>query len=96
MWKAKLKNGEIVSELTHDWTDIKNDVIELILLTKNQQVITLPKNMEKYFQSKTASADLGGNKNIEIESRTIGFFLGNSLIKIRVNEKTNNISVEIT
>jgi len=94
MWKAKLKNGEIVSELTHKWPHVKNEVAELLLLTKDQQVITLPKNMDKYFQSITASSDLF-SKNVEIESRTIGFSLGNNTIKIRVNEKNNNISIEV-
>jgi len=95
MWKAKLKNGEIVSELTHVWTNVKNDVVELLLLTPNQQTITLPKNMKKYVQFKTASSDLC-SKNVEIESRTIGFSLGKNIIKVRVNEKTNNISIEVS
>jgi len=93
MWKAKLKNNEIVSELTHQWTNIKDQVCELLLITKNQQIITLPPNMDKYIQFKTASAIMGSN-NIEIESRTIGYHLGNNIVTIKVNEKTNNISVE--
>lgn len=93
MWKAKLKNNEVVSELTHQWAEVKDQVCELLLITKNQQIITLPPNMDKYIQFKTASATVGSN-NIEIESRSVGYKIGNSTVQIRVNEKTNNISVE--
>jgi len=94
IWKAKLKGGEEVSELTHKWNDIKDDVIELMLLTNNGQSIRLPSNANRYIQAKTASADLAGGRNIQIESRYIGFSLGNNIVKIRVNESNNNISVE--
>jgi len=94
LWKARTKEGKEVSELEHKWNDIENDISELILITNSHQTIKLPKNMEKYFQAKTASAELGAD-NIEIESRYIGFKLGNNTVIIRVNEKTNNISVEV-
>lgn len=92
MWKAKTKDGREVSELNTKWEDVKNNISEF-LLVKNNQTIYLPKNM-KYVQFKTASAELGSN-NIQVESRTIGFCLGNNVVKIRVDEKTNNINVEI-
>ena len=93
MWKAKLKNGNEVSELNTQWNDIEEDVEELLLITNEGKTIYLPKKMEKYFQFKTASVELG-KKNVDIESRVIGFKLGNNIVKIRVNEKTNNIKVE--
>ena len=94
LWKARTKEGKEISELEHKWNDIENDISELILITNSHQTIKLPKNMEKYIQAKTASAELGTN-NIEIESRYIGFKLGDNTIIIRVNEKSNNISVEV-
>jgi hypothetical protein len=93
MWKAKLKDGKEVNENNCKWPDIKNEVKELSLVINNK-TITLPNNMEQYHQSKSASASLGGN-NIEIESRNIGFSLGNKVIAVKVNEKTNNISIEV-
>ena len=93
-WKAKLKDGKTVSELTHQWTNIQAEVTELTLITNSGQIITLPPNMPKYVQFKSASADMNSN-NIEIDSRVIGFQQGNTIVKIRVNEKTNNISIEI-
>lgn len=95
MWKTKTKGGKEVSELTTKWNDVKDDITEMLLITRTNQVIYLPKNMEKYIQYKTGSADLNNTYNIQIESRTVGFCLGNSIVKIRVDEKTNNISVEV-
>lgn len=94
MWKARLKSGKEVSELNSKWEDVKDSVTELLLVTNSNQIIKLPKNMEKYVQFKTASAEIGHN-NVQIESRTIGFKIGNNIVKIRVNEKDNNISLEI-
>ena len=94
MWKANTKEGKEVSELNTKWNDVKDNISEMLLLTKNGQTIYLPKNMESYIQYKTASAELG-SKNIEVESRTVGFKIGNSIVKIKVNEKTSNINLEI-
>ena len=94
IWKAKLKNGKEVSELNSKWEDVKNDVVELLMITNANQIIQLPKKMEKYIQFKTGSAEIGKN-NVEIESRVIGFSLGNNIVKIRVDERTNNVNVEI-
>ena len=96
-WKAKTKDGQECSELDGTkWVKIEKDVVELGMSTNDGRFIFLPKNMKKYIQAKTASANLGqGENNIQIESRYIGFSLGNNIVRIRVDEKTNNISVEI-
>jgi hypothetical protein len=94
-WKGYMKDGKTVDEMTHKWQNVESDLIGLefhIPGKDKEQVIALPKNM-KYVQFKTASADIGGN-NVEIESRVLGFVLGNNTVKIRVDEKTNNISIE--
>ena len=94
MWKAKTKDGQEVSELTTKWDDVKDNISELLLITKNNQIIYLPRGLEKYIQFKTASCSLGAN-DMQIESRTIGFKLGDKTVKIRVEEKTNNINMEV-
>jgi len=94
MWKAKLKNNQEVSEPDAKWNDIKDDVKELLLITSQNKIIYLPKNMSSYIHYKTGSCELGKN-NIEIESRTIGFKIGNNIVKVRVNEKTGNINIEV-
>jgi len=94
MWKAKTKDGKELSELDTSWSEVDGNISELILVTNHGQTITLPKNMKNYIQAKTASAALGA-KNIQIESRYIGCEIGNNILRIRVDEKTENISVEI-
>lgn len=93
-WRAVTKNGDVRNEQSVKWSDIENDIEELsLVINSNQQRITLPKGY-KYIQAKTASADLNG-ENAVIESRYIGVIIGNNIVKVRVDEKTNNISVEI-
>jgi hypothetical protein len=94
IWKAKTKDGKEVSEIDTKWEGIKDNVSELLMITNSNQIIYLPKKMEKYIQFKTASAALG-SKNVEIESRVIGCSVGNTIVKVRVNEKTNNITIEV-
>ena len=94
MWKAKTKDGKEVSELNTKWEDVKDNVSELVLISSSGKTVYLPKGMEGYTQFKTASAELGAN-NIQIESRVIGFKIGNNTVNIRVNEKTGNITVEV-
>ena len=95
MWKVKTKDGKEVNEQNNSWIEVKDNISELSLITKDNKTISLPKNMESYVQFKSASANLGSS-NINIESRTIGFKLGNNIVKIRVDEKTGNINLEIT
>lgn len=94
IWKARLKDGREISELNSKWEDVKDNIVDLLMITNSNQIISLPKNMDSYIQFKTASAEMS-NGNIEIESRVIGYIQRNNIVKIRVNEKTNNISVEI-
>lgn len=91
-WLAKTSNGDSISEDDINWELIKDKVTSLCL-SVDGQIIQLPDNM-KYTQGKTASALLGSGK-IEIESRFLGFQVGNKIVKIRVNEKNNNISIEV-
>ena len=96
-WEVKTKDGKIIDEFHGEtWRDIKNEVAELSLILDcdKDKRLTLPPNMDSYIQGKTASADLNG-ANIQIESRYIAFKLGNNTVRVRVNEKTQNISVEI-
>jgi len=94
-WKAKLKDNSSVEEdlVTPNWTQVKKDVISLEL-DNNGQIIQLPSNMPEYIQGKTASANLI-NGECTLESRYIGFSLGNNIVKIRINEHSNNINIEI-
>mgnify|MGYP000979854258 CR=1 FL=1 len=92
-WKATTSNGNTYTESDKkNWSEISKDVTQLELHVDGQ-TITLPKNM-KYIQAKTACADIG-SQNAEIQSRYIGIKLGNNIVRVRVDEKTNNISIEV-
>ena len=93
-WSVITKSGEIKNENNSKWSDVENNIEELSLnIPSKQQKITLPKGFE-YIQAKTASADLNGGNTV-IESRYLGIKLRNNIVKVRVDEKTNNISVEV-
>lgn len=94
-WKAILKDGSSVEEdiKTPNWTQVKHDIIALEL-DNNGQSIKLPENMSEYLQGKTASADIISGQ-CTLESRYIGFCKNNIRIIIRVDEKSNNMSIEI-
>jgi len=92
-WAGKTKNGTIVNELNSSWHDIKKDLVELWLVIDNY-TIALPAGLTEYNQFKSCSSVLG-SKTVEIESRKIQGQKGNTLIRIVVDEKTNNIKLEI-
>lgn len=92
-WKAICKNGQTVTENSCKWDQVKDNIISLALVD-NDQTIELPRNMDSYVQGKTASVTLGSSNGINLESRYIGFVQGNSIVRIRLAEKTGNITVE--
>ena len=92
-WFGKTVDGNIVSESHHNWDEVKDDLMELGMRLDSGKVVELPRNFP-YIQAKTASADLNGD-NIQIESRYIGVKLGNNTVRVRVDEKTQNISIEV-
>jgi hypothetical protein len=93
-WAGKTKDNKEVNEKTHRWNDIEKDLVELKLVIPSKNIsISLPPNL-RYTHFKSASSVMGSNK-IEIESRVISFDLGMNSVKIRVDEKTNNVSIEV-
>ena len=95
-WKAQLKDKTIVTEGDQGktWDNIKKDVVALEF-NNDGQVIKLPDNAESYIQGKSATGNLATGA-CSILSRYIGVQVGNSIVKIRINETTNHISVELT
>lgn len=92
-WQGEDKNGQLIVENEKEpWSLIKNKLTKLKFIS-NGQTITLPDNME-YIQAKTCCADMATGE-CEIESRYIGFKNGNNKIIVRINEKTQNISIEL-
>lgn len=91
-WIGKNKQNNSITEANIPWNKVKSELTSLCF-DNNGQIIELPNNME-YIQGKTASAPLLGGE-VTIESRYIGFNLGNNTIRVRINEKSNNIRIEV-
>lgn len=94
MWKIRTKKGKLISENDAKWSEIKDDIDTMAMTTKDGKYIFLPPHMEKYIQFKSASANMDGG-NVQLESRVIGFKLGNNTIRVRLDEETGNISIEV-
>ena len=93
MWIGKTKDGNVVYENDTIWKDISDGLVSFKFIN-GEQTIELPDNV-KYIQGKTASAPLTGGTST-IESRFFGFILGNNIVRVRINEKTNNIKIEVS
>lgn len=93
-WFITTLDNNIITEKDQNWEDISKDQIKSIALQNGQQTISLPQDMDEYGQGKTASASLGGN-TIHIESRYIWGKKGNNINRIRIDEKSHNISLEL-
>jgi hypothetical protein len=99
-WQAILRDGKTIDEPSDQgesakiWKDIRIDVCGLNLVC-DDLVITLPRNMFSYEQSKTGSAALGGGEII-LESRWIGFMTETGqILKVRFHEREKKISIEL-
>jgi putative transposon-encoded protein len=91
-WEATGNNSDNINEDDINW-DLVKDKVKSLQLNNNGQIIRLPDNME-YVQGKTASAFINSGK-VQIESRYVGVKIGNNIVKIRVDERTNDISIEV-
>lgn len=92
-WMAQMNDGTEIKEGDLPWKDVRENVVGLTFVLDSGQRISLPPNMPKYLQAKTASADIGTG-DIEVESRYLGFEIGNNTVIIRINELTGNITIE--
>lgn len=91
-WLGRDKQGNIIYESNCSWKNAK-DNLSALSFDNNGQTIMLPENLS-YVQGKSASANIGSGE-VTVESRFIGFLLGNNIVKIRIDEKSNNIRIEI-
>lgn len=95
-WYAIFENGEVFREGKHDWSAVvgcMEDVVR-VGLVKNSQIFTLPPGHREYIQAKSASAILGGGE-IEVLSQYVGYRDGDQVIRLRVSEKTHDVTLEI-
>ena len=91
-WYGHNKSGEVIREQDTSWEDAQGQLIDFYF-NNNGQTIELPKNKE-YIQGKTASATMGTGE-VQIESRFFGWKKGNNIVKIRIDEKSNSIKIDV-
>ena len=92
-WEATLKDGRVVNALDGTkWDDICSNVKSLRYVVTGKFSIKLPENLS-YVQATTCSADMLSGC-CEIESRYIGYIEDGKKTLVRINEKTNEITIE--
>lgn len=91
-WEATLKDGKVVNAFNGTkWDDICSDIKSLRYVTSSFS-IKLPENLS-YVQATTCSADMSSGY-CEVESRYIGYIENGKKTLVRINEKTNEITIE--
>ena len=89
-----MDGGALITERDVNWSEIDVSAVRRLALCFDGRVYALPEGPRRYVQGKTASVPMEGG-DITIESRYIGFRHGNHEYCLRVDEYTNDVSVEI-
>lgn len=93
-WEVEYADGTTINEEQAKWTDIpKLNIIRLTLRYDGRQWDIDGK--EVYFQKKQASVIPGIPNSFQIESRSIGYYEGNSKIMYTVDEHTGRMQMEV-
>lgn len=94
-WEVITSDNQVMTELKDKWEDVKGiEQLSFVIEDKEgRNKITLPRGMDSYHQAKSASLVVG-SKGVQIESRYIAFKKGNIIVRVRIDEQTNNISIE--
>jgi len=93
-WRATVA-GRIRTEEDSRWLDLEVAGVTELCLEWDGRFYGLPAGKKGYFQSKTASAPIGGGLG-QIVSRQIGWVEGGLRITLRVFEKDGYAKVETT
>jgi hypothetical protein len=93
-WEVELSNGRIIDEDQMEWTEVpKQDIIRLTLRYDGREWNI--DNKSEYYQKKQASVIPSIPGSFQIESRSIGYYEGNSKVLYTVNEFTGRMKMEI-
>jgi hypothetical protein len=93
-WEVELKDSRIINEDQMEWTDIpKHDIVRLTLRYDGREWNI--DNKKEYYQKKQASVIPSIPESFQIESRSIGYYEGNSKVLYTVNEHTGRMKIEI-
>lgn len=93
-WVAEYYNGNVITEEDMDWGKIPKTGISRLTLWHSGRSWTIA-NKEAYFQKKRASVTPGMLDSFQVESRTIGYYEGNSKVAYTVDEATGKMEMEV-
>lgn len=92
-WEVQYEDGTVVNEDNADWKSIpKRGIVRLTLHYDGRMWNICDK--EFYFQKKSASVVPGFTDSFRIESRSIGYYDGNSKVMYTVDEGTGRMTIE--
>jgi hypothetical protein len=93
-WEVELKDSRIINEDQMEWTEVpKQDIVRLTLRYDGREWNI--DNKKEYYQKKQASVIPSIPGSFQIESRSIGYYEGNSKVLYTVDEHTGRMKMEI-
>jgi hypothetical protein len=93
-WQVEYSDGTVIDESQEEWTSIpKKGIKRLILHYDGRQWVL--ENKDVYLQKKRASVIPGIADSFQIESRSIGYYEGNSKVLYTVDEHTGRMQMEV-
>ncbi len=93
-WQVEYKDGSTIDESQASWHTIPKDNIKTLTLFYDGRSWHLD-NKGEYYQKKRASCVPGIPESLRIESRSIGYYEGKSIILYTVNEHTGRMRLEV-
>ncbi len=93
-WEVELSDGRVINEGQMEWTEVpKQEIIRLTLRYDGREWNI--DNKSEYYQKKQASVIPSIPESFQIESRSIGYYEGNSKVLYTVDEHTGRMKMEI-
>lgn len=92
-WEVQYEDGTTINEEQSDWKNIPKKGIARLTLHYDGRMWNIC-DKEFYFQRKRASVVPGFGDSFRIESRSIGYYDGNSKVMYTVNEDTGRMTIE--
>jgi len=93
-WEVEYEDGTSINEEQAEWQDVpKIDIVRLTLHYDGRRWDI--SNKEVYYQKKHASVIPNIANSFRIESRSVGYYEGNSKVLYTVDEYTGRMQMEV-
>ena len=93
-WEVALSTGQVIREGDMEWTEVpKQDIVRLTQRYDGREWNI--DNKKEYYQKKQASVIPSIPGSFQIESRSIGYYEGNSKVLYTIDEHTGRMKMEI-